>query len=176
MFASLLLVAATHRAPLALLHHLSEQLAVFGFIAMRSLAATFVVRAVKTMLTPFSVDMTAVRPRGMSTLETSLAFVDMIRGHGPIAFKAVILLAGLMGIVFLVDAATARVAQPAAGNTMGAGLFDFMGAVLVVGVHRLILAAVLWQPLCRTYHNTLLRSQVCPHNLGPHHEFSVAQF
>jgi hypothetical protein len=153
MFASLLLVATTHRAPLALLHHLSEQLAILSLIGMIC-SAMLAMMTVEAMFTLGAINSATTLSAGMGGLEVPLAMVNSVRSNCSISLKAVILLAGLMGIVFLVDAAAALVVEAATGNLVGAGFLDLMGSVSVEGVHRLILAAALWLLLCRTYRST----------------------
>jgi len=134
---ALVLVAATMGALLAivLLQHFADEGAVFCSIFM-SATTSFALFAVKTMLFPFSVDMTTVLPRGMSALEMALACVNVVRRDGPICFEAVILFPRLVRVVLFVDTAAAFVMEAATGNLVGAGFLDFMRANMMKLVHR----------------------------------------
>jgi len=115
---------------IVLFQHFADESAVFCSIVM-SATTSFALFAVKTMLLPFSVDMTTVLPRGMSALEIALACVNVVRRDGPIRFEVVILFPRLVRI----DGATTLVMETTTGNLVGAEFLDFMGTNMMEGVH-----------------------------------------
>jgi hypothetical protein len=104
-------------------------------------AATFApVMPIEPVLDALPLDVTATFARRVRSLQMPLSHMERVRCH---------LTVGLEGVVFLsidmmgaANAAAPGVAQPAAGDLMGARLLDLVGAVLVewMGHGRISLA------------------------------------